>query len=129
MSGFEVDHGQLAKAGQEISRHGEGTQEIRSKVSDANVSPKSWGLLGLTALFPIYLEFLQNLEQHLDQMQQHLGETGDALAETARAYQELEEEIEQQLQDIIRELDEGSSATPKTPLNSSSAPSNPEILT
>jgi hypothetical protein len=120
MGGFQTNHEQLAEAGRQIAAHGEGSQETQGKIRAANVSPQSWGLLGLTALYPIYLTLLSDLESHLGAMQHRLTETGDALTETADAYRQLEEEVARSFQDILDRLDDG-----PTPLNSSSSPDSP----
>ncbi|GDY29357.1 WXG100 family type VII secretion target [Gandjariella thermophila] len=125
MGGFQTNHEHLAEAGRQIAAHGEGSQEIQGKIREANVSPQSWGLLGLEALFPIYLTLLSDLESHLAAMQHHLTETGDALGQTADAYRQLEEEVARSFQDILDRLDGGG----PTPLNSPSAPDSSGLYT
>ncbi len=112
MAGYEVNHAQLADAGKQIARHGESSAKIQSKVADANVSPKSWGLLGLEVLLPIYLAMLSDLQSHLGKMQQHLTTTGDALTDTAKAYRTLDDELAKGMRQITQQLDEGGSAIP-----------------
>jgi hypothetical protein len=122
MAGFEIDHQALADAGDKLSEQGHGSREIQSKIREANVSPRSWGLLGIQlGLFPSYLTMLSSLESHLGQMQQHLTRADDAMKESATAYQDMEERITKSMKELTDQL-----GKTRTPLSSSGTPENPE---
>lgn len=101
MSGFQVDHQQLATAGREISQHGSGSSSIAQQVSAAEVPTTAWGLLGIECgLYEMYLGMLSDLNQHLTDLGQHLDSTGSAMVSTAQAYQQVDQQIQQTMQKL-----------------------------
>ncbi len=101
MSGFQVDHQQLIKAGQQISQHGSSSSSIAEDVQKAEVPTLAWGLLGLDCgLYEMYVGMLTDLNQHLSDIGQHLGQTGATMVSTGQAYQQVDQEIQQ----IMRQL-------------------------
>lgn len=108
MTGFVVDHAQLANAGQQISQHGSSSSSIAQQVKAAEVPTLAWGLLGLSCgLYEMYVGMLADLDQHLSDMGQHLDQTGSAMVSNAQAYQQIDQHISQ----IMRQLDPGTAAS------------------
>ena len=115
MSGFNVDHQQLAAAGAQLSDQAGGTSAFAQQVQDALVPTKAWGLLGLSiGLFELYEELLLNLTGLLDDMGQHLAATGSAMTGTAQAYQQVDQGIQQAMRQITDDLT-GATAGKATP--------------
>ena len=94
VTGFAVDHGRLAAAGQQIAQHGSTTASIAQQVQAAEVPTLAWGVLGVSCgLYEMYLGMLADLGRHLGDMGRHLDLTGSALASNAQAYQDVERQV------------------------------------
>lgn len=107
MTGFAVDHTQLANAGQQISQQGSSSSSIAQQVQAAEVPTVAWGLLGLSCgLYDIYVGMLADLTQHLSDMGQHLDMTGSTMVSNAQAYQQ----IDQQIATTMQQLDPGTAS-------------------
>lgn len=107
MTGFAVDHEQLANAGQQITAQGGSSSSIAQQVQAAEVPTLAWGMLGVsTGLYGIYVGMLADLNQHLADMGQHLNQTGSTMVSNARAYQQ----IDQAIAATLRQLDPGTAS-------------------
>lgn len=107
MTGFAVDHSQLANAGQQISQQASSSSSIAQQIQAAEVPTLAWGLLGVSCgLYEMYVGMLADLNQHMADMGQHLDMTGSAMMSNAQAYQQ----IDQQIAGTMRQLDPGTAS-------------------
>ncbi len=113
--GFQVNHAEIAAAGDATAGKAAEAEGIKGKVAAANgqVPSQAWGLLGQMGPYEIYQQFYNSFSSHVDDMVSGLQQLSDNLKKTADQYKQNEDDINDKLKDVMNELD-GTAKPPET---------------
>ncbi|MFE2750982.1 WXG100 family type VII secretion target [Actinosynnema sp. NPDC059335] len=102
--GFDVNPGQLRDFATKLGGHRATAAEIAGLVAKADVSDKSWGVVGLFVKDK-YTEMLADLNDVFQALQDGLQSGADKFNGAAEDYEEQEEAVKQLLNGLQVELD------------------------
>jgi uncharacterized protein YukE len=112
VTGFGVDHQKLSETAGQTSSKAKDAEGIQQKVSSADglVPPQAWGLLGKMTVHNAYTSMLGTFQDHLSNMAQGIQKLADDIKATADQYRQNDEDAQEKLKDIEKELDDSSGA-------------------
>ncbi|GAA1329534.1 WXG100 family type VII secretion target [Saccharothrix algeriensis] len=105
MSGFDVSPDELRTFAGKLDGHRGTAGEISGLVAKADVSNKSWGVVGLFVKDD-YTQMLNDLNELFTAMQDGLQSGADKFRGAARDYADQEEAVKQLLNGLRVELDD-----------------------
>ncbi len=113
--GYQVNHAEVAATGDAAAAKANEAEGIKGKVAAANglVPSQAWGLLGQMGPYEIYQAFYGSFSDHVSNMVSGLHELSDNLKKTADQYKQNEDEINDKLKDVMKDLD-GAAKAPET---------------
>jgi uncharacterized protein YukE len=85
-----VDTGALRDTASQVGGHKGTAATLASTAAAAEVTPKSWGLVGLVTLYPAYVGSLATVTEHLGKLATAVGDASDTLTACAEIYEEAE---------------------------------------
>jgi uncharacterized protein YukE len=113
--GYQVNHAEVAATGDAAASKANEAEGIKGKVAAANgtVPSQAWGLLGQMGPYEIYQAFYSSFSDHVNNMVSGLHELSDNLKKTADQYKQNEDDINDKLKDVMKDLD-GAAKAPET---------------
>lgn len=104
MSGFDVNPDELTQFAGKLDGHKSTASAIKGLVDKADVSNKSWGVVGLF-VFDNYQALLGDLREMFKEMEEGLQSGSDKFRGTAEGYREQEEALKKIFNGIQIEID------------------------
>jgi len=103
--GYNVNIAALNKYSSDLLANKDSVANVTGKVGEADVSDKSWGLVGLFVKEK-YTDMLGDLKDLLNQMEDGLQSASEKIGAAAEAYQDTEDQHKQGLSEIVKQLDD-----------------------
>jgi hypothetical protein len=103
--GYYVDIKALSKYSDDLKANKESVAQVTEKVGEADVSDKSWGVVGLVVKQK-YSGMLGDLKDLLQEVQDGLQSASDKIGGAAKAYQDADDQHKQSLSAIVKRLDD-----------------------
>jgi hypothetical protein len=94
VTGFDVSPQELRQFAGKINTHHSTASQIAGLVAKADVSDKSWGVVGLFVK-STYTRMLDEFNDLMKDMQEGLKSASDKFTGTAQGYQQKEDELRQ----------------------------------
>ena len=106
MTGFNVNHEELAATGDQTGDKAKDADGLQEKLNSADglVPPKAWGLIGHLEIHHAYTEMFGTLQEHMSNMIQGVRKLGEDINNAADQYRQNDEAAEEKLKDIQKEL-------------------------
>lgn len=103
--GYNVDIKALTKYSGELKTNKDSVAQVTGKVGEADVSDKSWGIVGLFVKQK-YSDMLTDLKDLLKEMEDGLESASEKIGGAAKSYQDVDDQHKQGLSDIVKQLDD-----------------------
>ena len=99
-----VSTGALRDTAGQVGGHRAAAETLASTAAGAEVTPSSWGLVGLATLYPSYVRSLAAVTEHLGKLATAVDDASETLTACARIHEEAEKSFVGAVQAVADEL-------------------------